>query len=247
MNSNATPVVQNLGEVEYFKKLEEATGVEIEFLHPPVAQDQEQFKLIIASRKDLPDVIETNWMNMYPGGPEKAIKDGIIMPLNDKMNMTPNYQKALDEHPQAFKQSKTDEGTIYAYHAIAEADYKAFGGLVLRQDWLDELGLESPETIEEWETVLRAFKAKNPEGYPISIRSNDLLGQNTFNTAFNVGVKYYIDNNGKVQYGPVQPEFKQYLTTLNKWYKEGLIDPDFASIDGKIVDSSLLNGKSSEE
>ncbi|MEG0901145.1 MAG: hypothetical protein RSG96_03425, partial [Clostridia bacterium] len=28
-------------------------------------------------------------------------------------------------------------------------------------------------------------------------------------------------------YGPTSPEFKDYLTTLHKWYSEGLINPDF--------------------
>ncbi|MGL6174769.1 MAG: hypothetical protein ACRC1P_09230 [Cellulosilyticaceae bacterium] len=46
-----------------------------------------------------------------------------------------------------------------------------------------------------------------------------------------------------VQFGPVQQGYKEYITTLNKWYKEGLLDPDFASLDGKTMDANIINGK----
>lgn len=38
--------------------------------------------------------MEWQWVKMYPGGPEKAIKDGVIIPLNDVFDMyCPNLKK----------------------------------------------------------------------------------------------------------------------------------------------------------
>lgn len=245
MNPNVVPVAQNLNEVEYFKQLEERTGVKVNFLHPPVGQGAEQFKLLIASRNDLPDVIETGWLTAYPGGPEKAIKDGIIIPLNDLIDeYAPNYKKVLEQDPELMKQAKTDSGTIYGFHAINIGPNRAFSGLILRQDWLDDLGLENPTTIAEWETLLTKFKEEKGAQYPLSLGLAELKGGNLFNTAFKIGESFYLDENGKVQYGPLKQEYKEYLTLLNDWYKKGLIDPDFASIDSKAVDSNILNGKS---
>ena len=64
----------------------ENTGVDITFLHPPTGGENEQFNLLVADG-DLPDVMEYHWQN-YPGGPEKAISDGVIVSLNDIIDST---------------------------------------------------------------------------------------------------------------------------------------------------------------
>lgn len=245
MNPNVVPVAQNLNEVEYFKQLQERTDVKVKFLHPPVGQGAEQFKLLIASRNDLPDVIETAWLSAYPGGPEKAVKDGIIIPLNELIDTNaPNYKAIIEADEELMKQAKTDSGTIYGFHAINVGENRGFGGLILREDWLEDLGLENPTTIAEWETILTKFKEEKGAQYPLSLNSSQLKGGNLFNTAFKIGDSFYLDDSGNVQYGPLQPEYKEYLTLLNDWYTKGLIDPDFASIDSKAIESNILNGKS---
>lgn len=245
MNPNVVPVVQDYGEIAFYKQLQEKTNTKLKFLHPPVGQEQDQFKLLIASRKDLPDVIQAQWLTEYPGGPEKAIKDGVIISLNEYIDQMPNYKAAMESDPELFKQCKTDDGTIYAFQGINQSPAKAFSGLMLRGDWLEELKLAPPETIAEWEIVLRAFKEQKGAVAPVSIRSRDLMNaMNLFNAAYEVGYDFYLDDDKKVQYGPIQPGYKEYLTTLNRWYEEGLLDPDFASIDDKIVDANILNGKS---
>ena len=244
MNPNVVPVAQSYGDIAYFQELEKITGVKINFLHPPVGQESDQFKLLISSRKDLPDVIVTSWLTAYPGGPEKAIKDGIIIPLNAYLDLMPNYKKAMEANEEMLKQCKTDEGTIYAFQGLNQNTLKAFGGMMLRADWLEELGLEEPETIEEWEKVLIAFRDQKGATVPLSVRATNLMnGMNLFNAAFEIGYDFYLDEQGVVQYGPIQENYKAYLALLNRWYEMGLLDPDFASIDDKIVDANILNGK----
>lgn len=72
----------NLGDTPFGKAWQEQTGAAIEFQHPPTGQLKEQFSLIMADG-NLPDLMEYNWLVDYPGGPEKAIQDGVILPLND--------------------------------------------------------------------------------------------------------------------------------------------------------------------
>jgi putative aldouronate transport system substrate-binding protein len=45
-------------------------------------------------------------------------------------------------------------------------------------------------------------------------------------------------------FGPMQPGFKEFLTTMRKWYAEGLLDKDIATVDGKIRDANMTSGKS---
>jgi putative aldouronate transport system substrate-binding protein len=92
MSEYVTASAATLAETELYKELKNRTGVEIEFLHPPVGQDKEQFNLMIAS-DELPDLIEYKWLE-YPGGPEKALEDGVIVELNDLIDKNaPNLKK----------------------------------------------------------------------------------------------------------------------------------------------------------
>lgn len=54
---------------------------------------------------------------------------------------------------------------------------------------------------------------------------------------------FYV-NDGKVVYGYLEPGYKEYLNTMSQWYKEGLIDKDFASIDGATVDKKMTSNVS---
>lgn len=60
--------------------------------------------------------------------------------------------------------------------------------------------------------------------------------------AFGITNNYYLDN-GAIKYGPIESGNKDFLTVFNKWYNEGLIDPDFATNDQKTFDAKVTSGK----
>jgi putative aldouronate transport system substrate-binding protein len=150
----ASGQMKTYAEMGMYKELEKATGVKVDFQHPPleVPQAQEQFNLMIATN-ELPDVIEASWgatsgaVIRYPGGPEKAILDKKIIKLNDLIDKyAPNLKKLLTEHPDWKKQISTDEGSIYAFPFLRGDDkVRVFFGPSIRQDWLDKLGLEDAD------------------------------------------------------------------------------------------------------
>ncbi|WP_135552765.1 type 2 periplasmic-binding domain-containing protein [Paenibacillus cymbidii] len=242
LNPNASSVVSNLNELAMYKEMEKRTNVKLQFKHPAANQVDEQFKLMIASH-DLPDVIETNWVS-YPGSPTKAIEDGVIIKLNDLIDANaPNLKKLLAQNPEANKQLRTDRGELYAFPSLTVSKNRVFSGLIVRRDWLDELKLPMPQTIADWETVLRAFKEKKGATAPFTFMYNQLGVVYGFLEAFGINNDFYVDN-GKIKYGPAQPAFKQFLETFHRWYAEGLIDQDFATNDGKMLDANITNEKS---
>ena len=90
LSSTDASVMSSLDDNLYMQELQARTGVDLEFLHPAVGQENEQFSLLIASG-ELPDIIEWNWSG-YAGGIQKAIDDGVILPLNDLIaQYAPNY------------------------------------------------------------------------------------------------------------------------------------------------------------
>lgn len=224
--------VTNFAETEFAKEYMKRTGINVEYKHPAQGTESEAINLLLASG-DLPDIIEYNWLSLNP---DSAIEKKNILALNDYIdNYSPNLKKWLSEHPDINKQVVTDNGNYYVFPFVRDDDkLQSTAGFMLRGDWLKECGLELPETIDEWETVLAAFRDKKGSTAPF-------FGQPTvFMGGFGISPDFYIDN-GTVHYGYYEPAFKDFLIRMNKWYNEGLLDKNFAVSDGNQMNSDVLN------
>jgi len=228
---------ENFGDTPLGKAISENTGVNVEYIHPAQGQGEEQIQLLMAS-DELPDMVQHSWNN-YPGGPDTAIKDEYILALNDVFEKyAPAVSAKLASNEVWDRQIKSDTGNYYAFPFMMEEGIlqTAFGPM-LRADWLRELNLEVPETIDEWEKVLQAFKDKGVEAPFIGNLSNTLQ---VFAPGFGVWPSYY-QNDGKIVYGYAEPGFKELVTKLNDWYKKGLIYSDIATADGDSMRTKMLN------
>ncbi|MDR1599628.1 MAG: hypothetical protein LBS11_07140 [Oscillospiraceae bacterium] len=118
LGATGAAVLSTMDENLVMRKLQEITGVDLEFLHPAVGQINEQFNLLVASR-ELPDVMEKDWNN-YPGGIQKAVDDDVIVELNDIIGQyAPNYSAFFSEQPDLAKQIATDDGMIGLFAAYS--------------------------------------------------------------------------------------------------------------------------------
>jgi putative aldouronate transport system substrate-binding protein len=247
MTGNLVGVKASLDEVPFFQEWQKRTGVKLKFLSPPAGQAQQSLNVMLASG-DLPDMIEYDFLNGYPGGPEKAIADGYILKLNDLIDKyAPNLKKYLQEHPDIDKMVKTDNGSYYAFPFIRGDEYlQVFQGPIIRKDWLDDLGLPVPETIDDWTKTLRAFKEQKGASAPLAVNSKPRFfndgGNGAFIGAFGVNRGFYQEN-GVVKFGPAESGYKEFLRLFQQWYKEGLIDKNIATADSKSVDSNWASGQ----
>ena len=66
-----------------YRELERRTGVHISFEYSINATAQKQLQVLRES-SDLPDILEWNWLESYPGGPDAAMDDGLILPLSER-------------------------------------------------------------------------------------------------------------------------------------------------------------------
>jgi putative aldouronate transport system substrate-binding protein len=228
---------KNLNETPFDKEMQKQSGIKVEYVYP-TGSASEQLNLMIASG-EMPDIIEWSWPS-FKGGPDKLIDDEVILKLNDVFDKyAPNLKKILKTEPELDKSIKTDTGAYYVFPWIREPNIVAYGPII-RGDWLSELGLEMPQTIDDWEKMLREFKNKKNAGAPLSAYAGDLYS--IFSGAFGVRNGYYLQD-GKIKYGITDPRFKDFLTTMRKWYKDGLIDPNYATLSGKVLDSNLMGGQ----
>lgn len=241
IHPSASKVIKNYSEIAAYKEIESKTGIKIEFLHPAQGQEKEQFQLLIASGEH-PDIIE-GIQGYYPGGGSKALQDGVVVDLQPIMSeYAPNYERIRNKNDLDRKMTMTDEGTIFAIECIEKKTEEPFWGPMIRTDWLSELGLERPETIDDWYNVLKAFKEEKGATAPLMLGKNGI--ESSFVGAFGIGPSFYKDAEDKVQYGPMQEGFKTYLETLNKWYQEGLIDAEFPTRDYDMQTTMFTNGSS---
>ncbi|MCR2802481.1 extracellular solute-binding protein [Paenibacillus soyae] len=224
------------------QEYEKRTGIAIRHLGG-VPMSDNKFDYLLASG-NLPDIFLNNWLE-FPGGPEKAIEQGYILPLNDVIERyAPNLKRVLKENPDIDKMVKTDSGVYYAFPFIRSEQGRIYGGPIVRKDWLDELGLPVPRTIEDWYVMLKAFKEKKGAAAPLTLRTL-FLGERTagFAGAFGVMGNFYVED-GKVKYGYMEPGYRDYLATMSQWYKEGLLDRDYAVLDLESVDKKMTSGAS---
>ena len=244
----AAATLKNFNEMVAYQELQKRTGIKLEFIHAPTPSLTEQFNLMIASG-DLPELIFYPW-NLIPGGPDKAMDDGIIQNIRDPIaKYAPNFKQILKDNPNVYKDTITDNGRIYWVPQLKMyKEDRTVGGFMIRQDWLDKLGLKVPTTMDEWYTVLKAFKEKDPNGTGkpvipmISMKTNDIDGIERFTYAWGFPADFY-DDNGTVKYGPVQPGYKEFLKTMAKWYAEGLIDPEYLATDRRSHDAKVTSGE----
>lgn len=237
----------NLGDTAFAKNLQQLTGADIEFIHPTIGQTKEQFNLLVVSG-NYPDIMEYNIVKNYIGGPAKALEDGVIMDITDYIpKYAPHLYKFYQENPEYDKLSKTDDGRYYSFPFVRTDDYlKVYFGPVVNHVWLEKLGLDYPETMDDWYHMLTLFKEKMGATAPLTFEPA-LLNTSTgspFIGAFGIAEDFYMDENGDIQYGSIQPGYKKFLATFAKWYEEGLLDSDFASVDRNQVAAKLTTGES---
>lgn len=132
----------------------------------------------------------------------------------------------------------------------------------VRQDWADKLGIKlDPDgdgciTLDELKNVAKQFIAKDPgkSGKPIGIPvqptptdgSNDggSITLTGIANAFGAFPKHWVkDANGKVEYGSITNETKEFLTTMASWFKEGILDPQTGTRTWNDCESLLVNNQ----
>ncbi len=100
----------------------------------------------------------------------------------------------------------------------------------IRKDWLDKLKLKVPRTTDELENVMRQFVTKDPDGNG----KNDTVGFGNdrgpdilISPFLGLGKSdQFVIEGGQVKYNGISAGAKEGLAALQRWYKEGLIDPD---------------------
>ncbi len=208
-------------------------GIDLKWSFPPEGTDGATAYNLLLTEKELPDIIQY-WFSA--GDADELIEEGVIYDLTEYIPVyAPDYWKVIQERGLE-ADVKTTSGKLYGVNCLSSEFIATYIGPMIRQDWLDECGLDMPVTLEDWEETLVAFKEKYGAtyggGWPY-LRS----GMGAYADGF------YIDDDGKLQNTAVQPEYKDYLALMAKWYDMGLIDPDIFTTNSSLQRTKALNNE----
>jgi putative aldouronate transport system substrate-binding protein len=213
-------------------------------------QDDTEAKLSVSlASGDVPDVMrldQTQFLYMQ--------QSGALRPLNDAYDkwIYPGIKKMNEDLDNKMLDECTFDGNLYAIPRGEDNSSQA-NLLWIRQDWLEALNLEAPKTLDDVLTIMRAFTNDDPDGngekdtYGLSLRSEaygDLMGCYGVYEAFGAYPDRWIqDEDGKIVNGGVIDEAKEALDWLRSAYAEGLIDPEFATLNIEQMIADVASGK----
>lgn len=228
---------------------ENRTGLDFTFVHPPLNDDGSFFNTVIASG-DLPDIFISGF-DYYIGDVEGAIADGVIIDLNPYIEQY-GYYYLTEAHTnwdeQAMKNFMTDSG-MFRFGAASQR-VPVLGqqhtGWSVREDLLDAAGLDMPETIGQFTDMLRAFKELGVEEPLVfeKLSSSYVYGNGALTSHLGVNSNtWMLDEEGKVTYSMVHPNYVQWLELLNGWYNEGLISIDCISRTHSDAEAVVTSGR----
>ncbi len=206
----------------------EDVGVDITYISPPHANYHEKLNVLFASG-DLPDIV---WDDLL----QDRVRSGYIRTLDDFRAM-PKYKEVLDRVvPDELWPFVTFGGkTYFLPNPIVEGNRR---GDMIRVDWLDNLGLEKPETIEDIKEVFHAFRYDDPDGdgekntYAAGFRK-DMTWFDGFHGAFDLQSFWWPaynmpvdDIDGKLELQYTQQKYKEYLAFMRELWADDVFDPN---------------------
>ncbi|MCQ6561501.1 ABC transporter substrate-binding protein [Paenibacillus mendelii] len=230
--------VENYATNLFTKELEEKTNIHLEWIMVPEKNVVEKLNLMLVSG-DYPDILLGMGVNktqevVYGG-------QGAFLPMNDLIEKYSVETKKLMETLPLFKETITaPDGNIYSLPKVNQCFHCTMSQKMwLYEPWLTKLGLSMPTTTEEFYTVLKAFKEKDPNGNSKADEIPFMTSVTGWNSALddflmNAFIYNSKDPNapgllmrdGKVTAAYDKPEWKEGLQYLRRLFQEGLIAPE---------------------
>ena len=203
----------------------------------------QKFNAAIASGT-IPDIVQVNKTDL-----KQLVEAGLVVDIKPYFDEYASdfVKELITAGGDAAIQAGTYDGVQYGIPYV-DCDIETAQMIWLRQDWMDELNLTAPKTLDDLKGILRAFKEHaGGDGVGLSL-STDLYG-NFFDikgwcNAYGAYPRYWIDNgSGELVYGSTTPEMKEALVSLAELYEEGLIDPEFYVNDNDKSKEALVSGR----
>ncbi|WP_130858846.1 extracellular solute-binding protein [Gracilibacillus phocaeensis] len=219
------------------EEIEEYTDKDISMEWVPNSNLEDKFNITLSSG-DLPHV-----MYIPSKSPSfiSAVEDGAFWELGPYLDDYPNLSQAND----IILNNSSVNGEIYGVYRSRDLGRN---GVIIRKDWLDNLGLEEPETINQFYDMLKAFTEEDPDGNG----EDDTYGMvvskfegpwDAMQTWFGVPNQWGEDDEGNLYPFFLDDHYLDALNFFKQLYDEGLVNDDFAVMDPAQWSDEVVAGK----
>ncbi|HBP39004.1 MAG TPA: hypothetical protein DD640_09760, partial [Clostridiales bacterium] len=228
------------------KQINETLNLKIKILTAPYETWLEKYNIYVTSG-DIPDLSITT-------GPGTAnfndwASQEIYLDLTQMYEeLCPNIQEYLSDD--IVEAHKMNGGKLYGIPTPSLSD----STFAIRQDWLDNLSLEMPKTLDDLYAVLKAFKEDDPDGNG-SDDTYGLCAEDTLNTinfvfrSFGCNVTpipaeiWVLDANGKLTSSLLVPGMKEAIVYITKLYRDGILDQEWMLTQSQAYNDKIFTGK----
>ncbi|WP_240421351.1 extracellular solute-binding protein [Paenibacillus periandrae] len=224
-----------------FKALQEKLRVKLDVTFVPGATYNDKMNVTLASGNLPQAMVVTDNKN---SAIINAIRSGAFWEVGPYIKDFPNLQKYWNEQ---IANNISVDGKVYGIYRERPVARK---GVIFRQDWLDNLGLQQPKSVDDLYNIAKAFTQNDPD----KNGKNDTYGlvlsdDNLINDAMSVlvtglgGFNQWGIKDGKVTPDFLTTEYMDVLKLLKKMYDEKLINQDFGAIKGTKLKENFNQGK----
>lgn len=249
-NQSNLPAGETYEDNAYTRYLLEMLNIQNEDVFELEGTAYEQALEVAIADNDIPDVLVVQGRDNL----KKLVEKGLVEDL------TATYEECTTERIKEMYESYGDgllnsaifDGKLYAFPDTVIDNGSML--LWMREDWIQELGLEEPETLEEAMEIVRQFVKADMAGDGTTVGlacsadmvadSRTTYGVNPIFTEFGAAPgEWTLDENGNVVYGSVTQETKEALIYLNELYESGVIDERFLLRKTENLNDMVAEGK----
>ncbi len=220
-----------------FKWFEEETGVKLVPTGNPNAESRTDINLHATERFPSDIIMSAHDYDLM----DSFATQGAFVNLADYFDVMPNTKRFFEETEigrQVFDAMTTQNGELFLIPGVEE--FKITHIPFVRKDWLDKVGMDVPQTTEDFEKMLYAFRDAElgADGITIPLVAKDwilyqnlpvLWGAQTYSRANGNMVLSY--DKEKMYHGWITDEFRNATTQMSKWYDDGIFSRELFTED----------------
>jgi putative aldouronate transport system substrate-binding protein len=163
---------------------------------------------------------------------------GAFVNILDHLDKLPNFKKWMEKNKEYVSNYLSADGKLYLFpeQGIAETNRR---GWLYREDIFKQNNIAIPKDDKEFYDALKKLKELYPKSYPFNFREGlEQFAMIAPSWGTDYGM-YYDSSKKEFKYGPVENNFKDMIAFYNKLYTEGLIPPDFLSLNTKAWQDAI--------
>ena len=171
----------------------------------------------------------------------KMVNEGFVRPVDDLLEYMPNFMSRWDK--ETLDLFRASDGKLYMLPNMRDVGY---GAIFFRNDWMENLGIEYPKTLDDYYNMLYAFRYNDPDGNG----QNDTWGCVTegagsfqlFSAPFGLPLNCWLVEDGELYWSDAHPRMKEALEFGAKIFADGIAPVEYLTMTSTEAEQLVCNG-----